>query len=413
MTKIVFVGAYGIHSQGDDAALLCMAQGLRSRLGDFEAYVLTRHASERTYERWGLHSVASVEYETKAQSEGRWFRGLNFDDDRSILTDLMDLVASCSLMVIGVGSHYSDTVIDTLRGPLPHVALMSVIARMCAVPSMLYSVSVGPLTTAYGKRLTYLSADLASAVTVRDANSVDLFRSVGFTGDIALLPDAVLGLDVESMTPSGAVPSKERSGLTIGVSLRNLGGANRRTTEELVDRFAEVTRLLVEELGARVRLIPHCTYAHGYPSADDRNVARAMLERMEPERDIELVDEDLTVERCLALYADLDACVSMRLHSSVYAALHGVPSVAIEYNRKVGGFMQWLGGSDRVLGADDFEPTDVVRAVGRILAEREVLSAQILERVAQGRREVGAYADIAAELATGQQRTGRRSSGGS
>ena len=46
MPKVAFAGAYGIRSQGDDAALQVMVDGLRERLGGFEGVVISRHAQE-------------------------------------------------------------------------------------------------------------------------------------------------------------------------------------------------------------------------------------------------------------------------------------------------------------------------------------------------------------------------------
>ncbi|MDA3936051.1 MAG: polysaccharide pyruvyl transferase family protein [Actinomycetota bacterium] len=398
MSRIVFVGAYGLHSQGDDAALLNMWDALRARLKHVEGYVITRHAVERPYEKYGLHSVQNIEYDSKSESVGRWFRGLNYADDHSILDALTEIVASSDLMVIGAGNAYVDTVIDMFRGPLPYYTLMAMLARMTGVPYMLYGVTVGPLNTEYGRRLTYLSADLAAAVTVRDSLSAEWFRELGYKGEITKVPDPVLGL---SPVQSGAVryARSREGGLRIGVSVRDIrGSVGSERNEELQAELAAVVRSAVERLGATVLFFPQCTYPHGNAWEDDRVVARAIADRLGDLAGIELIEDDLSVGECLELYGDLDAAVCMRLHANVYAAIQGVPSIAIDNNTKVAAFMEWLCAGERVVGVDRLEPGDVLDGLQAVLEDRETISQDVRKRVEHGRQEVQRYADIASTL---------------
>ena len=90
MKKVCFAGAYGMRCQGDDAALVVLAKGLRQRIGDFEGIVITRPHLDDSYLQYGLKSIRNIEYDKKAESIGKWFYGFNHGDDPSHLTHLME-----------------------------------------------------------------------------------------------------------------------------------------------------------------------------------------------------------------------------------------------------------------------------------------------------------------------------------
>ena len=123
--KICFAGAYGIRSQGDDAALVVLIEELRHRIGSFEGVVIARHASEDHYSRYGLRSVQNMEYDSKAESEGKWFRGFNPSDEKEDLCMLQNELATSDLLVLGAGNFLIDYSIDLLKGPIPYLLLLT------------------------------------------------------------------------------------------------------------------------------------------------------------------------------------------------------------------------------------------------------------------------------------------------
>src|SRR4030042_4013473 len=132
--KVSFAGAYGIHSQGDDAALIVMVEGLRQRIGPFDGVVITRHAQENPYAQYSLRSVQNIEYDNKPESIGKWFRGFNYSDDRSHLELLQEEISSSDLLVLGAGNWLVDVTIDLLRGPIPYLMILTLMAKMSGIP---------------------------------------------------------------------------------------------------------------------------------------------------------------------------------------------------------------------------------------------------------------------------------------
>jgi colanic acid/amylovoran biosynthesis protein len=121
VTKVSFAGAYGIRSQGDDAALLALVEGLRRRIEHFDGVAIARHAQENPYATYGLRSVQNIEYEHKSESIGKWFHGFNYGDDRDHLKLLQEEIGSSNLLVLGAGNWMVDVTIELLRGPIPYL----------------------------------------------------------------------------------------------------------------------------------------------------------------------------------------------------------------------------------------------------------------------------------------------------
>lgn len=396
--KIIFAGAYGIRSQGDDAALVVMAEGLRRRIPNLEGAVVCRHAEQDLYAPYGLQSLPNFEYSTKVESLGKWFRGFNFSDDRTDLCRLQQEIAQSDLLVLGAGNALVDYAIDLLRGPIPYFVILTLMAKMTGTPVMWFGISVGPLHTDYGRNLTRLAAQLADVITVRDERSIGELRGLGWHGDLTRLPDPVLGL--RPVAGMGQHPVKlqalQCSGPLIAVSVRALPDSSELTFNDYLAAMAEVCDRLAEASGASLLFVPQCTYTRGNSLEDDRRVAAEVVARMTRREAAFVVTDHLSVAETIALYSGATAALCTRLHGSVSAAIEGVPAVALSYNPKVSEFMQWLGCGRQVVEPGQFTVEAILGKLDNVRRNRETLAAQIVVRIVEGREQVERYVDLAA-----------------
>lgn len=402
MTKICFAGSYGIRSQGDDAPLLVIYERLCERFPDLSGTVISRHSTEGLYTQYGLRSFPNFEYETKSESINRWFRGFNFDDNRSDLCRLRKEIAESHLLMLGAGNAFVDYSIDLLRGPIPYFVILTLIAQMVGTPVMWFGISVGPLRTDYGRDLTRLAARLASIITVRDERSIDELRSIGFKGKITLLPDPVLGLG-----PVGAnnqnqkciiAKANARGGPLVAVSVRNLPDSPELSSNQYLDTMATVCDKLATEKRATLLFVPQCTYSHGNPMEDDRQVAMEVVRRMKVPDNAVVIQKHLTIKETQGLYAGATVALCTRLHGNVCAAIEGVPTVAVSYNPKVASFMQWLGCSDLIVTPSNFNANQIMESLGCAFDKRDHLSHQVMQRTAEGHSQIGEYVTLAARV---------------
>ncbi|HOV79638.1 MAG TPA: polysaccharide pyruvyl transferase family protein [Bacillota bacterium] len=384
--------------------MLVLVNGLRKRIGAFDGAVVSRHASENAYEKYGLRSVQNFEYDSKAESADKWFRGFNYGDDRTHIKILKEEIASSDLLVLGAGNFLVDITIDLLRGPIPYLFILTLMAKMSGTPVMWYGMSVGPFRTDYGIQLTRLAAEFTDAVTVRDSGSCIALKELGYDGTVTKLPDPVLGLHPPDVNVARSITTwrqaHQRPGPVIAISVRSIPSGSNLDMKQYIESMAIICDELISHYDANLLFIPQCTYEHGNKNEDDRYIAKLVVDKMVNKNKAIVVKKDLTVDECLALYHQADAAICTRLHANVYAAIQGVPSVAIDYNPKVAGFMEWLGKDNFVVSLEDFYPQNVLQIVQGIFNSRNKLSKSIVERVEKGRKEVNHYIEIASGLIT-------------
>jgi colanic acid/amylovoran biosynthesis protein len=400
--KICFAGAYGIRSQGDDAALVALIKELRHRIGSFEGVVIARHASEDHYSRYGLRSVQNMEYDSKAESEGKWFRGFNPSDEKEDLCMLQNELATSDLLVLGAGNFLIDYSIDLLKGPIPYLLLLTLMAKMGNTPVMWFGVSVGPLRTKLGRDLTKLAADFANRITVRDKRSINELKGLGFDGHICRLPDPVIGIIPPSGEVAAGLPSFRKahslSERVITISVRGLPDEEGLKFKEYISGFADACDRIIDKYDAALLFVPQCTYSHGELQENDINTSKLITDKMRHTGRAVISEEDLSVEQCVSVYGGSFGSICTRLHANVYAAIQSVPPVAISYNPKVSEFMSWLDCNELVIDLEDFSPDGIIEKLEKSIIKRSEFREKIDKRIEEGRSHVVQYADIIMEL---------------
>ena len=63
-------------------------------------------------------------------------------------------------MIVGAGNFLVDYSIDILKGPVPIFLILSLMAKMAGTQIFWFGISVGPLNTRLGKKMSFLSGIL-------------------------------------------------------------------------------------------------------------------------------------------------------------------------------------------------------------------------------------------------------------
>ena len=399
MKKIIFDGAYGIKSFGDDAPLIVLADLLREKLGNIEAIVVARHADEGLYLKYGIRSINGLEYEAKEQSIGKWFRGFNPGDDKTDLCHLYNEIANSDLLVLGAGNFMADYTIDLLKGPVPRFLALSLMAKMVGTPVMWYGISVGPLKTQLGRDMSRLSAGLASMITVRDSKSLEELEKLGVREVAYQLPDPVYGL---KMPPKGYAnkfaawrDAHVSNQPVIAVSVRSIPSGAGIDTQDFISVIAKTCDILASEFAYRILFIPQCIYEHGNREEDDRNIANEIINRASNKENIFTIEEDIDVLGCASLYEGATAALCTRLHGNVFAAMQHVPVVGINYNPKVREFHKWLGTEEAVVEMLGIYPQALVDQINCVIRGKNTFKEKSKKIFEIGVPDVKKYADYA------------------
>jgi colanic acid/amylovoran biosynthesis protein len=125
--------------------------------------------------------------------------------------------------------------------------------------------------------------------------------------------------------------------------------------------------------GFRPVLVPQVTAA--YTADDDRIVERRIADlcATAPTR----LDEQLPYDVLFRLYGECEFFVGTRFHSVIFALLHRVPCLAIEYEHKTSGIMNDLGLGEWSIPIEDATDERVSALADRLIASRDSYLAQL------------------------------------
>jgi len=399
--RILFAGAYGIESAGDDLPLVVLMELLQRRRPEveFDFRVLSRHPDNGDDERYGVTTIQNLEYGSRDEAVGRWFKGLNFGDDTETLDEVKREIRGCDALVLGAGNWMIDLCIGVLRGPVPLLALYVFLAELYRRPVFLYGMSAGPLGTEWGRDLCRWVTERADVVTVRDRSSQELLSSLmRYPRELTLLPDSTLAAGspvperaVELLAGEGIVKSPGSRWLAFG--LRDLAVS---LEGEALERAWVELASFCNELAPRYELlfVPQCTYRDG----DDRLTAQRFADRLDSAVRCHFVEDRYHPTDLIGFYGCCDAAITVRLHAAVFAALARTPVVALEYLPKVRGFMESVGLEDQVIDIEKIEEVALSSALERAIHLVDDESERLDERIDVAAKEAEGYADLLLEL---------------
>jgi polysaccharide pyruvyl transferase WcaK-like protein len=330
---------YGIRSVGDDAMLVAIADGLRERV-ELEATAMVRHLFDGEgdhYAAMGINACANFDHKSREASMGRRFVGWNHGDFKPSDRFLAD----ADVLILGGGEVFLDITHGRWRGPVAYYELLVTLARFMGVPVVLAGCSLPPLTNEACKESVLFILDNCDAVILRDSISEANARTLGFKGEIKVLPDPAMGLVARE--PAWHVDEKHP---LIGVALRWCYWKD----ESFVDFCAKWRAIcddIIERTDGHIIFIPHNLYGVDDKRLDDRHLAQQVMRctpmkiREEPRMSSLHIYND--PREYLHLYQQLDLVVAVRHHGAVFGVRAGVPTLAVPYSPKTVGFMRDVG----------------------------------------------------------------------
>ncbi len=388
--RVVFVGAYGIQNAGDDAPLLVLTEGLRRAHPevDYRFTVLARHADPLLERLAGARVLPNLEYPSREDARGKWFRGFHPGDDRADLERIEEEIRAADLVVAGAGNALLDLSLDLFRGPIPLLATYAFLCDLHRVPLMLYGISAGPLATQRGRDLSAWIARRSRAVTCRDAASARLLSELAPETSPIVLPDPVLGL--APATDAELARLFEAEEIPLEGERARLALALRDLSFQGIDRGSIVEALRALESRYEFLFVPQCTGR----DCDDREEAEAVAAEL-PRATCHRIRRRHAPQVLRRVYETARATLAIRLHGAAMSAMGGTPVVTLAYLPKVSAFLERVGLSEFGL--------DPARANGRSIAAELERAAdldrgKLALRCKNLARGVGGYVQAASEL---------------
>jgi polysaccharide pyruvyl transferase CsaB len=356
--KVAILGYYGVPNIGDEAILAGILQKLRSASPDASIKVSAR---DEEYVRQ-MHGVETFP----------------LDQMRSFLA----VASESDIILVGGGGLLFDTPFQVLPFWLGRI----VAARSVGIPSVLYSVGVGPIEKRRSRRYLKLGLRYVDTITVRDEFSAELLRKCGIKREVSILPDPALLLEpaaesrAEEILREEGVPEDRRK---IGISLRFWQAFNK--SEQA--RFAASVREALERLAAESDVSFVMVPFQLPPALGDIDLMKEIAVGSACKDDIHIIKGSYAPAEAKALLGKMDLVLGMRLHSLIFSLTMGVPSVALSYTHKVTSLMRLFDAANHSLPVENVTPESIAQHVSR--ASQEDMRERLKATSARITREAG------------------------
>jgi polysaccharide pyruvyl transferase CsaB len=307
--RIGITGSYGGLNLGDEAILHSIIGQLRRDLSA-EITVFSRDPDD-TKRRHGVERAVPVRKMSRAEA--------------------VPEVERLDLLIVGGGGILFDA---EARIYLREAQ----IAREKGVPIMLYAIGAGPLKHAGAQAVVREVLDQVDVVTVRERSAQQVLEEAGVTREIVVTADPALLLKPEPL-PRGVLKSEGLEGRRriIGMSVREPGvAAPDIDPKEYHALLSNAADFMVDRYDADVVFVP---MEH---SVLDSQHSHAVIAQMLRAQRASVLKSVYTSGQLLSLMSRFHFVVGMRLHFLIFAALRGVPFVALPYAGKVSGFLEEL-----------------------------------------------------------------------
>src|SRR5580765_8526222 len=306
--KVGSTGSYGGLNLGDEAILQSIITQLRRDLPQVEITVFSRHADD-TKRRHGVERGVPVRTLSRAE----------------VLPEIERL----DVLIIGGGGILYDA---DARIYLREVAL----AKEKQVPVMVYAIGAGPLDDRDVQKAVAESLEGVDLITVRERSAQQVLEHAGVHREIVVTADPALLLKPEAL-PRGVLRTEGLEGRRrlIGMSVREPGvAAPDLDVNQHRALLANAVDFMVDRFDGYVVFVPM------ERSVLDTQHSHSVIAKMLRAQRATVLKGKYTSGQLLSLMDRFSFALGMRLHFLVFAALRGVPFVALPYAGKVAGFLE-------------------------------------------------------------------------
>lgn len=340
-------GSYGGLNVGDEAILSSAIRQLRAACPGVEIVAFSRNA----------------EHTRRHQDVDR---ALN---TRTALRDqILPEVGRLDLLLLGGGGILYDS---EAQAYLREVRL----AHELGIPTFAFAVGIGPLKERDERRAVRDGLNRMAGITVREVTAKRLCEEIGVRVPVEVTADPALLLEpcafTDAMLRTEAIPSDRR---LVGLSVREPGAAAPGLAPGAYHALvADAADFMADRFDADVVFVPM--------ERVDRNESHQVIARMlRPER-AHVLRTAYDPRQIMGLVGRFQAVAGMRLHFLIFAAVMGVPFMALPYASKVQDLVDSLGIAEH-MAAGDARTGAFLAALDRLWDQKDIQRRHLAGRLA-------------------------------
>ncbi|OCQ98935.1 polysaccharide pyruvyl transferase [Nostoc sp. MBR 210] len=406
--KAVITGITGLRNRGVEAMVITTIEQLRQRQPNLAMSILT--------ETLDYDEVRLQQYNVDLISDGslrplhklqRWRNNLSqfYKPIAPAYKDMLRLLDGASVAIASGGDIFSsDYGVNFLKRQLQPLEY----ALDAGVPVVFLAQSIGPFKTQAEAEIWLNVARRSKLVTVREGFSYKyVTKDLGLSLDIVkhtadpafLLPPAPPEIVANLRKLYNINP--DRPLVALGIS-QGICRYTRTDYEQHIKVWSQVIKMILDEFGAQVILIPH---VHDYrPHNDDRILAGQLQRLFNFDPRVQLAGAEHTASEFKGLISTCDLVVSERMHAAIAGLSSGVCTLPIGYSVKAEGIMTDLLGAEMVhqgllISAQQFLDIDIAcNTIRSAWQQRQQVSAHLNSVLPEIKQRTATNFDFIAQI---------------
>lgn len=400
--KIIINNVYSYRNRGDSAIAEAMIHYFRGRDPSAEIYLSSTFWRENKayYHELGVESVPPLWDIPMSKNKLMRlikavvsfivvFLKLCFPKKLHPKASMIRIYKESDLLIdVGGGSFFSSNKYFFYLGFYQH--LFNLLAgKWLGLPVSVASQSMGPFNKRHDIHAFSRVMRKLDLVMVRESISFDLMKEQNL--DCAQVPDcAFLANFIEELSEVGKVSMRriEPSQFNVGITVLDWSWAIANRTESTCRNYLAKIADALKELNQSNMTVHLFSQTDVATERSDRVVAKE-LSAMLDDYNIENVvhDSENTASDLCQLYSQMDIFLGSRMHSCIFAVTQSVPVVALAYQPKTIGVLNWVCEALQVLPIDTFLSEQLTCAMRETLGERQQITKDMKERAEAMKRQ--------------------------
>lgn len=329
MINLLIAGYHGFGNCGDEAILKAMTTNIRDIAKDVEITALS-HNPDFTKTEYGIKSV-----------------------QRFNVFQVLSAIRHSDIILSGGGTLLQNG--TSTRSLIYYLSIIK-IAKLFKKRVMLYANGIGPVTGSFNQRLVRSVINTVDVITLREKLSEADLRSIGVSNpNVTVTADAAFKLNsIDDASAEKLLLSEgfeDRGKMRVGVSVRAWSKA--KYGDDYILKLARACDNIADT-GKEIIFIPM-----QFPN--DIAVSKKVASMMKNKSYV--LTNKYTPPEILGVVGRVDAMVSMRLHTLIFAAVKNVPMLGIIYDPKIEYYLRELnmpeGGDVRTEKLDSDKITNI------------------------------------------------------
>ena len=358
--KIIISGYYGYHNSGDDSILLGIIRALNKNCPGAHLVVLSKNPAE-TKKLYGVESI-----------------------NRFDILKIIKALKSSDLFISGGGSLLQD--MTSSKSLLYYLSLIR-LAEFFKIKTFVYANGIGPINKKTNRKKVKKVLNKADIITLRENGSKKELENLGVSTCPKITADPVFFIEPESEKLTKEYLQKK--GLEEN---EKYFVVSPRPWQTLKKDFAQQTAQFCKEINSKYNLVPVIL---AMQPAKDGALCGEIAKNSQCK--CVFINEVLGCERILGILKNASFSAAMRLHTLIYAAKVGTPSIGISYDPKVAAMLDYTNQKFKI-NAEKVSSDKLFEYAEKIINKQNEISENLNNRAKQLAILAEENAKIAAKL---------------